>query len=323
MKGNITKFILSGVVFFIIFIVLDHSIGWGMKRFENLVLNKNPSGDALRTRFVCDRVNDQVLVIGSSRATHHYIPKLMEEKLKKSVFDCGMDGCFFLYQTAVIDCILNRYSPELIIWDEVSPNVFDGGIKDEDNLSRLSKLNFYYDDNQYVCKLIQLKSKFEKYKMYSRLYRYNSCFFNYGSAFLRSRGALERKGYLPLYGIDKTLQKPKQNHIEDICYQENVELFKHVLELCSQKKVPLVISFSPRFTDDNAFDTIQYKKLLEVANEYNVPIIDFYHHPDFMSDPSLFKDVAHLNDNGAKIFTERFCEELEKLDILKSAQTNN
>ena len=302
--------------------MLDHCIGWGMKRFEDVALNKNPSGDALRTRFVCDKVNDQVLVIGSSRATHHYIPKQMEEKLKRSVFDCGMDGCYFLYQTAVIDCILNRYSPELIIWDEVSPNVFDGGIKDADNLTRLSKLNSYYDINQYVNNLIQLKSKFEKYKMYSKLYRYNSCLFNYGSAFLRSKGTLERKGYLPLYGIDKTLQQPKQRYIEDICYQENVELFKHVLELCSKKKVPLVISFSPCFTDDNALKTLQCKKLLEIAREFNVPVIDFYHHPDFMSDSNLFWDTGHLNDEGAKLFTERFCDELERRGILESSRKN-
>jgi hypothetical protein len=246
----------------------------------------------------------------------------MEEKLKKSVFDCGMDGCFFLYQTAVINHVLNRYLPGIIIWDS-EPTVFDAGIMESRDVVKLSKLNTYYDSDQYVYKLIQLRNKFENYKMYSILYRYNSCLFKYVDAFFRNNGALERKGYLPLYGIDKTLQKNKQKHIEDICYQENVELFKRILELCSRKKVPLVISFSPRFTDDNAFDTIQYKKLLEVANEYNVPIIDFYHHPDFMSDSSLFKDAAHLNDDGAKIFTERFCEELEKLEILKSARTNN
>ena len=303
--------------------MLDSTIGWGMKYFEDLAFKENPfSGDTLRTRFICDEVNDEVLIMGSSRAIHHYIPSIIEEKLKKSVFNCGKRGRFFLYQTAVIDCILNRYSPKLIVWDMESPLVL--GMKEPDDFARLSILNSYYDTNQYVNRLIQSKSNFEKYKMYLKLYRYNTHIFHYCAAFLlKSKGIPEGKGYIPLYGIKENLNQPKQMCIEDICYQENVELFKHVLEVCSQKKVPLVVSFSPRFTNDNAFDTIQYKKLLEVVNEYNVPLINFYHHPDFMSDSNLFCDAGHLNNDGAKLFTEHFCEELEKLEILRSVQTNN
>ncbi len=295
-----------------------------MKKSEDVAFSKNPY--IFMTRFHCERVDDDIVIIGSSRAAHHYIPKIMEEKLKKSVFNCGMDACFFLYQTAVIDCILNHYSPQLIIWDIRKPSELDSGIRESKDLAKLSKFNCYYDSNQYVNNLIQLKSRFEKYKMHSKLYRYNTCvnlsvyrtaLSNYHTVFLESNERFKRKGYQPLYGIDKTLQKPKQVvHIKNIYYQKNVELFKHVLELCSQKNVPLVISFSPIFQDNRAFDTIQYKKLFEVANEYSVPIIDFYHHPDFMSDPSLFKDFGHLNDNGAKLFTKLFCDELEKLGIL-------
>ena len=91
---------------------------------------------------------------------------------------------------------------------------------------------FYYDTNQYVNRLIQSKSNCEKYKMYLKLYRYNTHIFHYCAAFLlKSKGIPEGKGYIPLYGIKENLNQPKQMYIEDICYQENVELFKHVLEI--------------------------------------------------------------------------------------------
>lgn len=320
MKNGILKFILSGIGFLFLFIIIDHSIGYGLQYIERNVREINPGVGSVKTSFVCEIIDSDVLIIGSSRAEHHYVPNVMKQSLSLSVFNCGVDGSFFLYQTAVIQHVIQRYLPKLIIWD-VEPIVFMKGVNDVDDVSRLSRLNSFYDTDSYIHDIIQIKSEFEKYKMYSMTYRYNYHIHDFFDALSTKKNKLN--GYKPLYGTDKTLAQPEKRQIENIYYQENVELFKRILELCSQKKVPLVISFSPRFTDDNAFDTIQYKKLFEVANEYNVPIINFYHHPDFMFNPTLFKDVNHLNDDGAKLFTERFCEELEKLEILKSAQTNN
>ena len=123
MKNGILKFILSGIGFLFLFIILDHSIGYGLQYIERAVREINPGVGSVKTSFVCELVDSDVLIIGSSRAADHYIPNQMEKSFSMSVFNCGVKGSYFLYQTAVIQRIIQRYLPKLIIWD-MEPIVF-------------------------------------------------------------------------------------------------------------------------------------------------------------------------------------------------------
>ncbi len=316
MKNGILKFIVTGIVFLTFFVLWDRCIGKCCNLLEKIAIKSGSDVGIVKTGIICERIDSDVLIFGSSRAYCHYDPRIMEKEFGLSVFNCGMDGSGFLYQTALIRNLLNRYSPKILIW-----NLEPDDLREHHSDSKISQLNSYYDSNTYIHDLINLRSKFEKYKMHSMLYRHNGFLMEYISSFFQKADQL--KGYRPRHNTGRFPTKGKRNEKADDCSSDSIEKFVYILQSCSEKKISTVIAFSPSFTDDNALETLQCKKLREIANKFNIPIIDFYHYPDFMSDSSLFLDERHLNDNGAKLFTERFCEELEKLEILKSAQTNN
>ena len=53
--------------------------------------------------------------------------------------------------------------------------------------------------------------------------------------------------------------------------------------------------------------------MLSIANEYEVPIIESRKYRECFIDPSLYKDVNHLNDKGAKLWMKYFIPELEEI----------
>lgn len=74
-------------------------------------------GDTGKTYFSLYDVESPVVVVGSSRASHHYVTKIIEDTLGVPAYNVARDGCFFSYNCCVVNSILDRYSPKMIIWE--------------------------------------------------------------------------------------------------------------------------------------------------------------------------------------------------------------
>ena len=79
------KFLFRIVLFFALILVVDVVVG---KVFAYMVDNAK-GGDNGRNNYICNTVNADVLVFGSSRAFHHYNPIIIEDYLGKSCYNCG------------------------------------------------------------------------------------------------------------------------------------------------------------------------------------------------------------------------------------------
>lgn len=291
-------FLFKLLFFIIVLFFLDLAIGYLLKYFYF----KQDSGILYRTTYAIDSTKADVLIFGSSTANHHYIPELFNKKMYLSCYNTGRDGNSILFSYAVLKGVLKRYNPEMIILD-INPGEFQ---EDQDSYDRISSLLPYYDTHPEIRSIIQLKSSFEKYKLISKIYPFNSLLFTIavGNAdFNKDRELInDENGYVPL---KNTWNEPLDTDTSIFLYKldsTKIEIFKSFINECHKSNVRLYVFLSPKF--------IQYKHedpTVEIVNrictETNIPFYSFRNDSFFLKHENLFDDKGHLNAAGAKIYT--------------------
>ena len=58
-----------------------------------------------------------------------------------------------------------------------------------------------------------------------------------------------------------------------------------------------------RLAEDGIAESEPYRMLCEIAERLGVPYYNYHQDPRFFGDLSLFRDVDHLNENGASLYT--------------------
>ena len=140
-------------------------------KMKDVGLAGNPENMWLKTPFTVEKMDADVVVIGSSKASHHYVPQMLEDSLGMTAYNCGQDGCFFLYQNCIINMILDRYMPKTIIWD-IQPSSFVS--KDlSSEYQNIRYLSPYYPNNSWAKLHINSESTNMRFKHTSRTSAYN------------------------------------------------------------------------------------------------------------------------------------------------------
>lgn len=303
MRNNFVKVI----TFLVLLFCVNWGVGTAMKFLHNYTLKNVPRSYQMIPSYTFNVVDNPVVVIGSSRAQHHYDTPLMSDLLGWDVYNCGKDGAFFLYQTCVIDAMINRYKPETIIWnlESITTNGREyGGIE---SLYPLYSLNDYTDS------IINIKSKFQWLMMKSTVYRYNNMVLSYIKECVKLENN-NKRGYIPLLGAGHkhpTLQTVTlfAEKDRDLDFEF---LFNETLRKCKEKGVDVVVVMSPIFIEYiNYKNSSLYKVFCEIIDDNNMRLLDFFNDEQFLRDSTLFKDAFHLNSRGATEFTYRLCEELK------------
>lgn len=298
-KKGILKLFARSFLFLMILIFLDFSIGGILK---NLYF-KQDSGLLYRTTYSLDSTKAELLIFGSSTANHHYNPSIFEKRMKITTYNTGRDGNTIFYNYAVFLSVLKRYSPKIVILDfnvrefKVFPNHYD----------RLSSLLPYYKTHPELRSIIQLKGPYEKYKLLSKIYPYNSLLFTIligNSDLNKTRDNInDDKGYVPLYQIwhNKLSNEPAISYKVD---SNKINILKYFIEECKKNNIQLYISISPRFIKYIGKD-LSIEIVHNIANEFNVPFYDFSRDTLFWNHNEYFTDRIHLNSNGANIFSNK------------------
>jgi hypothetical protein len=284
---------------------LDYTIGKTLRYYYF----KQESGMQYRTTFAMEKTTADVLIFGSSRANHHYHPEVFEKRLNLSFYNAGRDAGYIFYHYAVLKAVLKRYSPKIVILN------FSGGdfIDNQVSYDRLAALLPYYETHSEIRSMIELKGPYEKLKLVSSIYPYNSSIFTIavGNAEFNKKRRGDVKGYIPLttvwdgamriennvttYKLDSTKIKIYQSFIED-CKNSNVKLYI----FCS----PILIKYSQT---DNSILIAQ-----DIAKNNNILFSNYLNDPLFMNNPKLFADETHLNDEGARVFSNMVVNDIQK-----------
>lgn len=301
------KFCIQLVIFTLIVFIADQIGG----RALSWLYFKQNHGFLYKTTYTFNKVNTPVLIIGSSRANHHYYPQVFEDSLKLGCFNSGLDGGHIFYYDAALRCILKRYTPKIIVLDFL-PQELENNPEDYDHLSVLLP---YYSTHPEIRDLIMLRSRYERIKLFSSIYPYNSLIIPSltGSLDLHHKAAYEirLKGFDPGYnGVLK--EKLKTVYYKNEIDTNTVNTLQSFIKECSGHKIKLFIIVSPVFTNyKNQSESISIAK--NIANHYEVKLWNYSQDNYFLNHRELFNDIAHLNPKGAEIFSKIVAERIKSI----------
>jgi hypothetical protein len=311
-KGNIKfirkkqsfSFLLKVLIFILIVFVLDFTIG-SMLRYYYF---KQTSGFYYRTTYSFEETKADVLIFGSSKANHQFYPDIFEKRLNLSYYNVGRDGSSIFYHYAILQSVLKRYTPKVIILEMTRE--FD---KKQISYDRISMLLPYYESHPSIRPIIEMRSRFEKFKLISKIYPYNSLLFSIisgNSEFNRVRNS-DIKGYVPL---TREWTEPIQHFsvpFRDQIDSTKIKIFESFIKACNKSGVKLYIVASPNFY---IMDYVDKSNLIamQIARKYGVNFFNYSNDPLFLVNPSYFADNMHLNNKGAIAFSNILIDEINK-----------
>ena len=309
------KYIIKFAIFAAMVILVDFLAGLLLDAIQHKAFEKNPLRFEVRAMYAIEQAGSEIAIIGASDASHSYISNMIADSLGMTTFNYGKDGCFFVYQNCLINLMLERHTPKVILWEVGKDCLSTTVTKQTTEWQSIKDFYPYYRKSEYCKQLIDRRSKFQILYMQSGLYRHNSQLLSLLEPFLTSESIDDSsKGYIPLPNEGYRYPAYINTAItHDTVDKWKVDLLRGTLAQCKAKGVLVVFCFSPKYKDEHVESMSQWRELKKVAEEYSVPMIDFEHHTQFKSDSTLFKDNAHLNDHGARLFMEHFIPELKEI----------
>lgn len=155
------KFIAHTLLFFFIVAVIDFVFGQGC----DYLFEHSKGGDTYRINHAILEEDYEMLIMGSSRACHHYNPQLLEDSLGIKVYNLGVDGSGVIMMDGFYRLLTQRYTPKYIIYELTPSFDFQQYSGDSNNTRYLSQLKPYYK-NKCISKIFDDIDKFERVKLY-------------------------------------------------------------------------------------------------------------------------------------------------------------
>ena len=283
-------------------VALDFVLGMGLK----YLFFAQKSGPHQRATYAMQEGEEEMVILGSSRAYHQYVPEVFTESLGYSCYNTGRGGQSVLYCDALLKAVVNRYTPKLVVMDVNTLELYE----DDRFFDRLSVLLPYYQQHPEIQPVLQQRNPWEGMKMFSRVYPYNSMILT----ILKYQFAEQTtyQGYRPLKGqLERDTLPVLTPSFGPSLDDRKVLALESVIQSCIKHQIPLVLVLSP--VQMQLANNASVARIQEVAETYHIPFYNFSEHSEFLSHPEWFKDLTHLNDEGARRFSAELAGKLDKL----------
>lgn len=264
-----------------------------------------------RQNYVINKSMDEILVLGSSRAAHHYIPSIIEDSLGMSCYNAGSDGMCIYYHFGILSAMIERgHKPKMVICEVIKTDIqpsLDATFSLDAAVQRLAPEYGRFED---IDSLISLKNKYEQMLMHSAFYRYNSKLVQ----LIRCNfiPQLDDKGYERLNGVMVLKNTDEEKASAEVKYREpeanKMLYFNKLISLCKANNIALVFVYSPKYNGVIA-ESVTYAQ--KIAEENSVPFYN-YGNAEALMKPDLFQDRDHLNHDGAIAFTRLIIKDFKK-----------
>jgi hypothetical protein len=309
------------LVFLILVVTIDQVTGF---IFRKLYFHQH-AGPMHGLNYALNECKADILIFGAPQAQHSYDPRIISDSLKMSCYNAGQDGGHsIILQYAQIKVITKRYTPKVIILDFHPNNV----VHYPGDYDRLYILLPYYQDYPDLRPFILLRSPFERVKLLSAVYPFNSTIIDVirYNTFTHAARVKDINGYIPLKGVMNMgmYKKESGGDSSQIIDTNMVKSLKNIISICNEKKIALYIVSSPiyRTVDDRIMYSTPAEKLsIDIIRNKNVNYFDFSFHPAIKDSIKWFEDQNHLNEIGASIFTQKLVRVLHS--NLQSIQFQN
>ncbi len=293
--------------------VADFGIGLALDRMIDKVPNNgNETGAA---HYAIKKVTDPVLIVGSSRAKYHYYPDIISDSLGMKTYNAGRGGYYLSYHCCLINMILDRYTPDVLIWEFSLDALFASG---EDIVNKFRPYYWDYDEVREV--IDEKEGKVSRIKNLSNAYRYNGMAVPVIYRYLAGGPDYDPGcGMAPIVNTGKGLdpEVPVNIGLTGPLDSARVNRLKHTLQRLSDAGVKVFVFDSPNFARkdpnrDKASESIIY----EECARHSFPVFDNREIEFFLHHPEMFYDKGHLFDDGARIYSQiaahQLVQELKK-----------
>lgn len=289
------KFAIRLIILAVFVGVADAALNVIFSRMQN-----KARGMTGRTVYINDTLQTDIIVLGSSRALHHYDPKAIEDSTGMDCYNCGEDQMGIVFCYCRYRIISERKVPKVIIYD-VEP---DYDLLEWDNESFLGPLRpFYYHKG--VDSVFWMIDPMERCKMAFNVYKYNSRLTDLLKD-LRS-SATYYHGYDPYRDVDEkgfTPESLPQNKFDTLKLRL---LNRFINEVMASGNTMIIFTASPQLSygSDSVFDG--FKRMCAARR---IPFFCHYSDMKYTSDKSLFHNSNHLNERGAALFSREVAGEV-------------
>lgn len=294
-KADLKSVLYSGIMLLVMFVVADQVVGYYLER----LFQKQKKGEFHEVSYALKNVDEDVLIFGSSRAVRHYDPTVIEDSLKLSAFNVGKLGNTLLYSDAVFAQILSFHKPKMVILD-ISPIEFAKSERERGQKSMVNAL-LKFDHLPAIEERIQAVSPKELIlsKLF-RTYKFNSALYTLLTNDSGKSDLDAGKGFQARKGVKVT------DHIvneHNSSYEEDpllVKTFHNFLKNAKKNNIQVHVVISPT-TLKQSKTSVEKIKAITMGHGFN--FIDVSFRPEFRN-VSYYYDQTHLNETGAKMFSE-------------------
>lgn len=310
MKKNIKRYLLSTLLVVLAVGVVDKTAGFVLDYLWHRIPVTQDMG---KGQFARNEVNTDLVIIGSSRAAHHYDVNMISDSLSYSAYNLGLDGCFFLDNCCVMHALIIRYSPKIIILEIADDAMY---AEAENHMEML--YNYYWSD-VYVKDIVNHEEGWlTGLKLMSSLYRHNANSFKtigYGLKGLRSRKQNDPlNGYAPIAYKEKRkelkLRKPDNSKMLTISEWKKT-LLSDLLKEAFAKGIKIYVVTSPLFVAPNNINQKSKEAIDSICKDFGASYWDYSSESLFLNHPQWFNDGAHLNEVGASVFTKMIISRIQ------------
>ncbi len=303
MKKFIKNLLLFGVLFFFfdkIFIVF-------------LAISPTKEIDKRLESVLNGKLNKEIIVLGSSRGARNIIASEIEKKTGHSAYNLSYPGSDIEFHEFIIRSLVKyNKTPKAVILSLDYPMAFlpDSILNFRlDRMYPLVKYNYINDE---------LVARGEKNKLMSYLFALHRM--------NKSNIDIRQKKFSALDTIfpDGSMPISFQRHDEDwspsaTLYKYNkknelkvkLECFKKIRAICKEKNIKLILVLPP------FFDTMdpKFKERVLQLSENNSDFFEFNHQNPIYKSKDYYYDRTHLNNKGAKIFSNELADYLNGIKL--------
>ncbi len=143
------------------------------------------------------------------------------------------------------------------------------------------------------------------------MYPYNSIMLTVamGNLEMNKKRKEDFQGYVPLVGnidYEITTSKIKNTKIDS----NKVNAFKDIINKCKSLDINLFVVMSPYY---ESLEVDSKKLCSDICKEMNVPFWDYSTDAAYLRKKEFFKDVKHLNNSGAEMFSQELAKRIKIL----------
>lgn len=265
------------------------------------------------------KVNAEIVINGSSRASAHYDPRIIQRITGMSAYNLGRNGSQIDMQLAILKAYLKHNTKPAVVMQNL--DLFTFVSTREGEVYQPALYMPYLSEDDIYQALLKINPDAWKWK-YIPLYGYTAVDMRF-TWIMGLRGFWGWNPREEFYsgfnprdavwtGDFERFKAQKHDGVKFEVEPAGIKALEDVIQLCNSKGIPIILVYSPEYYEMQELEINRPEilaKFREVSKRFGVPFWD-YSDSELSRRRDFFQNSQHLNARGAAAFSEDFAKRL-------------